>query len=61
MGYSACIGLVIKFMKKTFLVAIRKYGKNSQKNDEINPHKWPIVEDIVRILAEIEADQIKIM
>ncbi len=58
--YSACIGLVIKdFIEKDIPLDLlsRKYGKElSEKYDEINPIQMSaIAEDIVRILAEIEA------
>ena len=58
--YSACIGLVIKdFIEKDIPLDLlsRKYGKElSEKYDEINPIQMAsIAEDIVRILAEIEA------
>ena len=58
--YSACIGLVIKdFIKKDIPLDLlsRKYGKElSEKYDEINPIQIAsIAEDIVRILAEVEA------
>ena len=58
--YSACIGLVIKdFIEKDIPLDLlgRKYGKElSEKYDEINPIQIAsIAEDIVRILAEVEA------
>ena len=58
--YSACIGLVIKnFLEKDVPLDLlsRKYAKElSEKYDEINPIQIAsISEDIVRILAEVEA------
>ena len=58
--YSACIGLVLKdFLEKDIPLDMlgRKYGKElSEKYDEINPIQIAsISEDIVRILAEVEA------
>ena len=60
--YSACIGLIIKdFIEKDIPLDLlsRKYGKElSEKYDEINPIQMAAIsEDIVRILAEIEAGQ----
>ena len=58
--YSACIGLIIKdFIEKDIPLDLlsRKYGKElSEKYDEINPIQMAAIsEDIVRLLAEIEA------
>ena len=58
--YSACIGLVLKdFLEKDIPLDMlgRKYAKElSEKYDEINPIQIAsISEDIVRILAEVEA------
>ena len=58
--YSACIGLVLKdFLEKDIPLDMlgRKYGKElSEKYDEINPIQIAsISEDIIRILAEVEA------
>ena len=58
--YSACIGLVLKdFLEKDIPLDMlaRKYGKElSEKYDEVNPIQMAaIAEDIVRLLAEIEA------
>ena len=58
--YSACIGLVIKnFLEKDVPLDLlsRKYAKElSEKYDEINPIQIAAIsEDIVRILAEVEA------
>ena len=58
--YSACIGLVIKdFIEKDIPLDLlgRKYAKElSAKYDEVNPIQIAsIAEDIVRILAEVEA------
>ena len=58
--YSTCIGLIIKdFIEKDIPLDLlsRKYGKElSEKYDEINPIQMAAIsEDIVRILAEIEA------
>ena len=58
--YSACIGLVIKdFIEKDIPLDLlgRKYAKElSVKYDEVNPIQIAsIAEDIVRILAEVEA------
>jgi hypothetical protein len=60
--YSTCIGLIIKdFIEKDIPLDLlsRKYGKElSEKYDEINPIQMAAIsEDIVRILAEIEAGQ----
>jgi len=60
--YSSCIGLVIKdFIEKDIPLDLlgRKYAKElSEKYDEVNPiHIAAIAEDIVRILAEIEAGE----
>ena len=57
---SACIGMVLKdFLEKDIPLDMlsRKYGKElSEKYDEINPIQIAaIAEDIVRILAEVEA------
>jgi len=58
--YSACIGLVLKdFLEKDIPLDMlaRKYGKElSEKYNEVNPIQMAaIAEDIVRLLAEIEA------
>ena len=58
--YSACIGLVIKnFLEKDVPLDLlsRKYAKElSEKYDEVNPFQIAAIsEDIVRILAEVEA------
>ena len=58
--YSTCIGLIIKdFIEKDIPLDLlsRKYGKElSEKYDEINPIQMAAIsEDIVRLLAEIEA------
>ena len=58
--YSACIGLVLKdFLEKDIPLDMlaRKYGKElSEKYNEVNPIQIAaIAEDIVRLLAEIEA------
>ena len=58
--FSACIGMVLKdFLEKDIPLDMlsRKYGKElSEKYDEINPIQIAAIsEDIVRILAEVEA------
>ncbi len=58
--YTSCIGMIIKdFIEKDIPLDLlsRKYGKElSEKYKEINPIEMAsISEDIIRILAEIEA------
>ena len=58
--YTVCIGLVIKdFIEKDIPLELlgRKYAKElEEKYDEVNPiHIASVSEDIVRLLAEIEA------
>ena len=58
--YSTCIGLVLKdFLEKDIPLDMlsRKYGKElAEKYNEINPIQMAVIaEDIIRILAEIEA------
>ena len=58
--YTSCIGMIIKdFIEKDIPLDLlsRKYGKElSEKYDEINPIEMAsISEDLIRILAEIEA------
>jgi len=58
--YTSCIGMIIKdFIEKDIPLDLlsRKYGKElSEKYDEINPMEMSsIAEDLIRILAEIEA------
>ena len=58
--YTACIGLVVKdFIKKDIpldLISIKYSKELSEKYDEVNPIQMAsISEDIVRVLAEVEA------